>query len=179
LGNHTEPRDEKPLSLIIKLIEWLKRTLKIEASTESRMKNFISNLPKANLNAAMKYTEISSKIADLERSERIQVNKIESSEEKNPLHDLERRDSGYESPLNEGSGYKEISIYQEKMGKNLPINPEQLTEEPIYATVSQEYIDEKRNLKQEQQQKPKPLNTTKAINTTTSANENPWCLHPS
>ncbi|APR98723.1 hypothetical protein [Wolbachia endosymbiont of Folsomia candida] len=74
LGKYKRSIDKKPSGLVRKLIEWLKKTLKIEASTENSMNDFIKTLPKNSSEVASeiskKYTEISSKIADLERSER-------------------------------------------------------------------------------------------------------------
>ncbi|WP_265034497.1 MULTISPECIES: hypothetical protein [unclassified Wolbachia] len=86
----------------------------------------------------------------------------EKKQKENPLYE-QREDLGYGSSLNEESVYEEISNYQEKKSKILIENSQSSKspkEEPIYATVSKEHIEAKRERKQKQQSQslvpPKP-----------------------
>lgn len=63
-------------------------------------------------------------------------------------------DSGYESPLSESSEYEEISNYQSKIPTENSQSSNPPKEEPIYATVSKEHMEAKRERKQKQQSKP-------------------------
>ncbi|WP_265026031.1 hypothetical protein ACJZL1_06675 [Wolbachia endosymbiont of Rhagoletis indifferens] len=86
----------------------------------------------------------------------------EKKQKENPLYE-QREDLGYGSSLNEESVYEEISNYQEKKSKILIENSQSSKspkEEPIYATVSKEHTEAKRERKQKQQSQslvpPKP-----------------------
>ncbi|WP_341817258.1 hypothetical protein [Wolbachia endosymbiont (group A) of Agelastica alni] len=63
-------------------------------------------------------------------------------------------DSGYESPLSESSEYEEISNYQSKIPTENSQSSNPPKEGPIYAIVSQEHIEAKRERKRKQQSKP-------------------------
>ncbi|MFP3016051.1 MAG: hypothetical protein ACEY3H_00405 [Wolbachia sp.] len=77
----------------------------------------------------------------------------EKKQKENPLYE-QREDLGYGSSLNEEHEYEDISNYQEKKSKILTENSQSSKspkEEPIYATVSKEHIEAKRERKQKQQ----------------------------
>ncbi|WP_353276991.1 hypothetical protein [Wolbachia endosymbiont (group A) of Agelastica alni] len=96
----------------------------------------------------------------------------EKKQKENPLYE-QREDLGYGSLLNEEHEYEDISNYQEKKSKILTENSQSSKspkEEPIYATVSKEHIEAKRERKQKQQPQspvpPKPSQVPKKMFTT-------------
>lgn len=164
LNNCVKKANKKPLILRI-----FNRILGRDVSIRN-ISNFIKDkLPPSTARTAIEYTDVIQQIADLERIERSKdkyrsygINLENRQQKKNLLY--EREDSGYGGSLNEDPEYEEISNYQEEKSKSLTKdlrNLQSIKEELIYATISQEHIEAKREHRKKQQHQslepPKPL----------------------
>lgn len=154
LNNCVKKANKKPLILRI-----FNRILGRDVSIRN-ISNFIKDkLPPSTARTAIEYTDVIQKISDLERIERSQdkyrsygINLENRQQKKNLLY--EREDSGYGGSLNEDPEYEEISNYQEEKSKSLTKdlrNLQSIKEEPIYATISKEHIEAKREHRKKQQ----------------------------
>ncbi|WP_353277627.1 hypothetical protein [Wolbachia endosymbiont (group B) of Villa cingulata] len=154
LNNCVKKTNKKPLILRI-----FNRILGRDVSIRN-ISNFIKDkLPPSTARTAIEYTDVIQKISDLERIERSQdkyrsygINLENRQQKKNLLY--EREDSGYGGSLNEDPEYEEISNYQEEKSKSLTKdlrNLQSIKEEPIYATISKEHIEAKREHRKKQQ----------------------------
>ncbi|BET34968.1 MULTISPECIES: hypothetical protein [Wolbachia] len=154
MNNCIKKANKKPLILRI-----FNRILGRDVSIRN-ISNFIKDkLPPSTARTAIEYTDVIQKISDLERIERSQdkyrsygINLENRQQKKNLLY--EREDSGYGGSLNEDPEYEEISNYQEEKSKSLTKdlrNLQSIKEEPIYATISKEHIEAKREHRKKQQ----------------------------
>ncbi|GFR08300.1 uncharacterized protein TNCT_112671 [Trichonephila clavata] len=166
LNNYIEPVNKKPSGFLGIFKETFNKILGKNASIQDNdIRNFANDkLPSLAEKITFEYLNVLKKISDLEQSKKNQeehrlygVNledRTASKQEENPLYDLQAGDSGYGSSLNEEHEYEDISNYQEKKSKILIENSQSSKspkEEPIYATVSKEHIEAKRERKQKQQ----------------------------
>ncbi|WP_374698982.1 hypothetical protein [Wolbachia endosymbiont (group B) of Limnophora tigrina] len=166
LNNYIEPVNKKPSGFFGIFKETFNKILGKDASIQDNdIRNFANDkLPSLAEKITFEYLNVLKKISDLEQSKKNQeehrlygVNledRTASKQEENPLYELQAGDSGYGSSLNEEHEYEDISNYQEKKSKILIENSQSSKspkEEPIYATVSKEHIEARRERKQKQQ----------------------------
>ncbi|WP_250294913.1 hypothetical protein [Wolbachia endosymbiont of Oedothorax gibbosus] len=185
LNNYIEPVNKKPSGFFGIFKETFNKILGKDASIQDNdIRNFANDkLPSLAEKITFEYLNVLKKISDLEQSKKNQeehrlygVNledRTASKQEENPLYELQEGDSGYESSLDKEHEYEDISNYQEKKSKILIENLQSSKspkEEPIYATVSKEHIEAKRERKQKQQPQslvpPKPPQVPKKMFTT-------------